>query len=57
MLYPADPSIVLKTSVVNTSTKSTSSLAYTPKLFNFNPGSNSKIGRLALVVSSKLVGN
>ena len=48
--------MLLKTSLVNTSIKSTSVFADAPKLFNFKPGSNSMIGRLALVVSSKLVG-
>ena len=48
MLYPTAPSIVLKTSFVKSSTKSTSSLAKVPNLFNFNPASNSIIGLFAL---------
>ena len=48
ILYPGLPSIVLKTSVVKSSTKSTSFFDLVPNSCNFKFGSNSIIGRLAL---------
>ena len=50
ILYPYWPSIVENTSVVNVSTRSTSGTDCSPKLNNFNPASNSIIGRTARAV-------